>query len=94
MRVRSEARVRAHLVGEDDEPVAAREADDALDVGAREHLAGRVARVDHDERARLHLGAVRPAHRRLQRALELAHREAPVARLVQVVVDLRAPSSN
>ena len=85
--------MRTHLVGEDDEPVAAREADDALDVGAREHLSGRVARVDHDERARLDLCAVRPAHRLLQRALELLHRQAPVARLVQVIVDLRAPAA-
>lgn len=69
--------------------MSVREANDAFDVGAREHLSSRVARVYHNERARLELGTPRPAHRLAQCALQLLHREAPVARLVQVVVDLR-----
>ena len=74
-----------NLIGHNDELLLEGELDDVLDVLSGEDRAGGVARVNDDQQARHAAGASL-----VQRPLQLRDVQSPGARLVQIVVDLRA----
>lgn len=75
--------VLVHLVSEQKEVILVSEANDVLNVGARQYLAGRITRINRHQHARVALSFAL-----VQGTFQLVYIQGPLVILVEVVADL------